>query len=253
MFGKLVKGIAATCLVACAVAVQAQSAAPSYAVISLLADRISMVTYQPSVGSRLDANRKKEVPLPDDSLDGIAAFAADDAIKKLLPAAQTHLFATRDAKLLALQDQALDAPELPAELLEGVKGLVAKSNAERLLVITRQRDETRLRFHDGYLGSGRVHGVGFFVDPVTEVLNRDTGQYATGYVGSYAYVKVNVYDMATLRPLADARAKATRVFTAAGSKTAVVAWEALSGPEKFEALKAVVREAVTEAIPKVIR
>jgi hypothetical protein len=236
-----------------AAAARAQAAAPSYAVISLLADRISMVTYQQSTGSRLDTNRKKEVPMPDDSLDGIAAFAADDAIRKLQPAAQTRLFATRDARLLALQDQALDIAELPAELVEGVKGLVAKSNAERLVVISRQRDETRIRFYDGHLGTGRVYGVGFYVDPVTEVLHRDTGQYTTGYVGSYAYVKVNVYELATLRPVADARTRATRVFTAAGSKTAVVAWEALSGAERFEALRAVVREAVADAIPKVIR
>jgi hypothetical protein len=247
-------GITIVAMAAWCHAARAESSAPSYAIMSLLADHISMVTYQVGTGSnRLDSNVRKDIPLADDSLDGVAAFAADDAIRKLQPAARTQLFVTRDTKVLALQDTALDAAELPAELLETVKGLVAKSNAERLVVIARHRDETRIQFFDRTLGSGRVSGVGFYVDPVSDVLNRDTGRSATGYVGSYAYVKVNVYDMATLRPVAEARTKATRVFTAAGSQTALVAWEAMSSADKFEALKTVIREAVAEAIPKVVR
>jgi hypothetical protein len=226
---------------------------PTYAILSLLGDRIWIVTHQPGTGSRLDKNRRQEVVMPDDSLDGIAAFAADDALKQAQPGATTRLFTTRDANLIALQDKSLDGEELPAELLEGVKTLVAKANAQRLIVLTRFRDETRIRFNDGYVGSGRVAGVGFFIDPWQEVLHRDTGQVAEGFLGPYAYVRVNMYDLPSLKPVAAVRVKASSVATMAKSKTAVTAWQSMTGPEKFDALKGVIREAVTEAIPKVVR
>jgi hypothetical protein len=243
---------AAAGLVLCIASARAQAATPSYAIVTLLADRIYLVTHQMGTGSHLDTNRRQEFALPDDALDGVAAFAADDAIKKMQPGARTELFTTRDAAMIALQDKAADGPDLPQELLEGVKTLVAKANAERLVVITRQRDETRIRFHDGSLGSGTLSGVGFYLDPQTRVHHLDSGLMATGFVAPYAYVKVNVYDLASLKPIAGARAKASDVVTAAGSDTAVIAWNAMSGTQKFDALKAVVREAVADAIPKVI-
>jgi hypothetical protein len=79
------------------------------------------------------------------------------------------------------------------------------------------------------------------------------GARAESSAPSYPCVKVNAYDMATLRPVAGVRIKSTRVFTAAGSQTVVVAWEALSSADKFEALKTVIRDAVAEAIPQVVR
>jgi hypothetical protein len=120
-------------------------------------------------------------------------------------------------------------------------------------VLTRLRDETRIRFYDGYLGSGRVAGVGFFIDPWQEVRHRDTGQMAEGFLGPYAYVRVNVYDLPSLKPIAAVRVKATNVTSMAKSKTAVTAWQSMTGPEKFDALKGVIRDAVTDAIPKVVR
>ena len=94
----------------------AQAGAASYAIMTLLADRITMVTYRPGVGSHRDGNRREEVPLPDDSLDGVAAFAADDALRKADPGVKTSLFTTRDARLHALHDQSAGNAELPGEL-----------------------------------------------------------------------------------------------------------------------------------------
>jgi hypothetical protein len=71
-------------------------------------------------------------------------------------------------------------------------------------------------------------------------------------VPSYA-VSSRLADRISMITLAGTRTQATRVFSIVGSRTAVVAWEAMSGAERFDALKGVIREAVAEAIPKGIR
>ena len=231
-----------------------QQAAPasSYAVMSLLGDKLTLSIYQIATGSRLDANRRIEMPLPDDALDGVAAFAADDAIKRLQPGAQTRLFSTRDAKLFAMQDKLIDSSDGPATLAQAMKELVASSKASHLILITKHRAEARMRMYDGYIGSGRLAGLGFYVDKETELIDRSTGASSVGFFSPYAYLKVSLFEMDSVRQVRQASATSTNVVSAATSKTAVVAWDAMTSAQKFDVLKGVIVQAIDEAMPKVL-
>jgi hypothetical protein len=240
------------CAAAFAAHAQTAGVAPSYAILALIGDRVSVVTHQMGTGSRLDTNRHQDAAMPDDTLDGFAVFAADDAIKQLQPAATTSLFATRDAKLFAMQEAEINASAASRELAEAVKPLVEKSAARHLVLITKHRAPTRIRFVEGHVGSGWLSGIGFYVDPWAQVAHLDTRQSAEGYFSPYAYLKVTVFDMTTLRPLSQANAAATDIVTTTHSKSAAVAWQAMTAAEKVDALKAVIRTAVGTAMPKVL-
>ncbi|HEX6704378.1 MAG TPA: hypothetical protein VF169_06415 [Albitalea sp.] len=232
-------------------AAQAQTG-PSYAVMSLVGDKITLVIHQMSTGSHLDANRRIETPMADDALDGVTAFAADDAIKRLQPSAKTSLFVTRDAKLFAMQDRSIDSNDGAVALAQATKDLAAASNATHLVLITKHRAETRLRMSQGDYGSGRLTGIGFYVDKETPVTDETTGHSTTGFLAPYAYLKVSVFDMASLRLLRQETSIATEVASATDSRTAAVAWDAMTAEQKFDALKRVVRKAIDNAMPKVL-
>ncbi|WP_280153696.1 hypothetical protein [Piscinibacter sp. XHJ-5] len=235
-------------------ATQAQPAAPapSYAIMSMVGDKMTLVIHQIGTGSNLDANRRIEVPMPDDTLHGMAAFAADDAVRRLQANAKTSLFVTRDPKLLALQDKLTDSKDDMAALAQQLKPLLASSSASHLLLITKHRAEARLRVLDGSIGSGRLSGLGFYVDKETRMTERDTGNHSTGFVAPYAYLSVTAFDMATLRPLRQEAATASETVSTAASKAALVPWDAMTTEQKFDALKRVTRTAIDTIVPKVL-
>lgn len=53
-----------------------------YAVLSLIGDSLTVVTYRPSTGSHLDQNVQQTVVLPDAIFDQAALLAVDEALGK---------------------------------------------------------------------------------------------------------------------------------------------------------------------------
>ena len=232
----------------------AQVASPqvSYAIVSLVGDKITVVTLQAAVGSNLDKNIREEVPMPDDTFDGAAVFAAGDAIKRLQPGVATKLYSIREPKLFALQDKLLDSPNAATALAEPLKPLLAESKVTHLVLITKHRADTSVRLLDEQVGSGKLSGVGFYVDPVTVLVDRASGNRSVGFFSPYAYLTVTVLDAASLRPLRQASTTSSTLVLAANSTPAAIAWDVLTPAQKVQALKGIIREAIDEAMPRVL-
>ena len=225
---------------------------PSYAIMSMIGDKMTLVIHQIGTGSRLNANRRVDMPMPDDTLDGIAAFAADDAIKRLQPGAKTSLFVTRDPKLLALQDKLADSTGNLETLAQQLKDLVASANATHLLLISKYRADARLRLVDGSIGGGRLTGLGFYVDQETRIVDRETGRAGTGFISPYAYLSVTLFDMTQMRLLRREAATESDVVSPGDSASAVVPWDALTSQQKVDAIKRVTQRAIDAAVPRVL-
>ena len=58
----------------------AQGDPPRFAVLSLIGESMTVVTYQPAVGSNLDKNLHETITLPDAIFDKTALLAASDAV-----------------------------------------------------------------------------------------------------------------------------------------------------------------------------
>jgi hypothetical protein len=159
----------------------------SYAVVSIIGDKVNIVLSQMQTGTNLDPNRKAQVNLPDQGLDGQIMLIVDNAIKKQCPVCKTSL----------LKATPVETPEEGEKLLPALLGAAQQAKVNHLVVLTKYKDEARLKFDGTSLGQGKLTGLGFFIDKTTRIKNVKTLETGTGYLGPYAYFKLHVINVAT--------------------------------------------------------
>lgn len=225
---------------------------PRYAVLSLIGDKITLVGYNPAVRGRLDQNERLEVAMPNRNLDRSALFAVEDALGRAEPGAKALLLAANDATLYARQDELFGSPEQARALLTDIRKLLPADAPERLLLITKHRAEARLRLTDGHFGSGSLRGLGFYVDNVTEMRDVNSGIAATGFISSFAYLRVSLVDVRSLTILRDDAGKESVMATAAGQSDVTRPWDALSPEQKARYLETAIQRAIDQVAPRVL-
>ena len=108
-----------------------------------------------------------------------------------------------------------------------------------------------MQVYEDSLGNGMAEGVGFYVDPSTEVLIREKQQSATGFVSAYAFFDVALVDLSKGVIVGEERVAANRT-TAAPNTIATEVWSGISGAEKMRMLQGILREEVARAVPILI-
>lgn len=224
----------------------------SYAVLSIIGDKMTMVTYRPSVGSNLDRNSHQEVPVNDAAFDNIALLAVDEAIKRVDPQATTTLLTVTHGAVYRLSDAMLDRPDDSSALLGAIKGMLQKSQATRLILVTKHRGDALLKAESGSVGSGKLAGIGFYVDEVKPTYIRNTGKTGIGFVSPYAYLAVNLIDVASMKPIRRIVATESITVSTAQAKNSMRPWDALSSKEKFDSLETLIRKGIDRAVPQVL-
>lgn len=233
---------------------QAAGAAPerSYAVISLVADKMTLVASQPTIGSNLNRNDQRELALPDRGLERDALLMIDGAIRKTVPGAEVALFAPKDPALYAGQ-ASLSAGEAEARGFAQTLGkLLEGEPVRRLLLLSKHRGESRMRLVHGTTGVGNLSGLGFYIDKVARLKNVETGQSSFGYIAPYAYLRATLFDLPSMAVLASSTSAIGYIYPTSSSKEAVGAWEALTVEEKVEVLRGALRKAVDATVPEVL-
>lgn len=222
-----------------------------YAALSLVGDKLLIVTKDMSTGSRIDRNYRTYVDLPDAALDNAAVLAIDDALKRSGAPAETVLLSLRDSRFFALQDDILEGRAENAALVAGLRERLGQVKATHLILVTKYRHESMLRMADGNVGAGRLEGLGFYIDTVMRVQNTTTGESATGFLASFAYFRLSLVDLSTWKVVAEEEVLGSTVRSAASSKSGHP-WEAMNAATKSRALQAVVRREIAEAVPKLV-
>ena len=134
---------------------------------------------------------------------------------------------------------------------ETLKGFLKQSNATHLLLITKHRGETYFPKVNGFHGSGKLHGLGFFVDLITPLIIPETGKMGAGFLAPYAYITVSVVDAETASIVSQKSIKQTSVWSGAHTG-ALNAWDGLTAAQKLKALQDTVRDAVVSGLPGVL-
>jgi len=225
-------------------------AAPSYAVLSLVGDKLDVVTYQMATGSKLDANSHNALALPQDEFDLAALRAINRTLKTKVPGAQVALLAASRAEDFADQDRIFDGGRvaLPAE----IDAAVQREGAANLLLVTKHHGEARMRVMQGRIGSGRVEGLGFYLDGTTELEDHDTGKRAVGFIAPFVYVDVSLVDVATRSVVRRKTIMAGRTVGVYDSAQGVKAWDALSAADKVSTLTSMLVEELDAAVPDLV-
>ncbi len=221
-----------------------------YAVLSLIGDEMLVVGASQATGQRLDRNSRTYVPLDDPVIDKTVLLAANEALRKSTGADPVLLFG-RDRKLYAMQQRLMNEGQGMENLLGNIRPLVQGSGATHLVLFTKARHEAKMQVYEEKYGTGSVEGVGFYVDPATEVLIRDKQQNATGFVSAYAYFDVALVDLSKGTIVGEQRVVANR-STAAPNTVSTEVWSGISGAEKMRMLQDILREEVARTVPVLI-
>ncbi len=228
------------------------TAADKYAVVSAIGDELTIVTYQPSVGSNIDSNRRQVVPLRDDSFDQVAAKAAEAAIHQVVPDAETVIEPAREKSAFLHDDRGSNQTVLPPEQLARLRKGLKESDARYLVVIAKSRGDTRLQFRNERVGEGKLFGIGFYFDRFTYVTQDDTGNEGQGFLAPYAYLSISLVDLQTGHVIRTKTTNETASIGTGASASETHPWDAVPAATKVDALNNVIRKAVATSVPQVL-
>lgn len=82
---------------------------PTFAFLSLIGDKLDIVTAQAQTGSRIDQNRREPpVAILDPVFDNVAPTAAGEAVRKVIPRAELAILNSRSSVLFEKQRDLFD-------------------------------------------------------------------------------------------------------------------------------------------------
>ena len=223
------------------------AAVRKYAVLSLVGDALNVVTYVRQTAAGVDPLVRDSLALPGLALDKAALLAAEDALRKSDPRASVVLLAPSSRALYTEQQGLFDGTtlKLPGELGAVLHG----SGATHLVLLTKHRGEARLRTAIGNVGSGRLEGLGFYVDRQMRLKREDTGETGQGFVAPFVYVRCSLVDVAALAVRREEIVMAAQTYSAARSTTNADPWDALTPAQKVN----VIRDMLVAEVGRAVR
>lgn len=222
-----------------------------YAAVSLLGDSLTIVTYQPAVGSYLDSNLHQSYPLPNSSLDRMALVAVNDALVKIDPQTQTILLAPAPSSVSPALGNFEDGQRFdPGATLDQA---LKQQSATHLVLVTKYRGEADLSGSRESMGSGELEGIGFYMDHLRWTKRSDNGGRGKGFLAPYAYFKVSLIDLATSTVLQHQLITSGIVYSAARSEDSASVWDALSASEKIKILGSLITRGIADAVPALVK
>jgi hypothetical protein len=223
---------------------------PSYAVLSLVGDKIDIVTYQPQVGSQLDSNSHMPLPMSEDELDTVALRAVNRALHASAPGARVALLAASTADIFANQGRMFSGSHVM--LPDEIDAAVHREGSTTLVLITKHHGEARLQVADGYIGSGKIEGLGFYVDTNKRMKVRETGVRSVGFLAPFVYVDVWLIDVATGTVTRRAAITSGHTNGASNNPEGVSPWDAISAQEKVAMLKRMLAQELAAVVPALV-
>ena len=247
----MVRALLAILLAAAATVARAE---PRYAVLSLLSDSFIIVSRDMTTGSNIDHNRRLTVDIPGNALDKKMVLAMDDALRAAGVGSHPVLLFTSDRKIFARQHELLDESGGTAALLDAVRPVLRGVDATHLVLASKYRHDARLQVQDGYVGSGPIEGLGFYVDRAYQPRNMGNVSIAPGYLGVFTYFKLSLIDLASGRVLREVPVFASRTRLGTEDQTSVSGhpWDSMTAEEKVEAIDQLLRSETPPAMAKLL-
>jgi hypothetical protein len=221
-----------------------------YAVVSLVGDQISVVTHQEATGSSLDKNVHVSIPVTGGVFDKTALLAADEALKRHDPSARVTLLAASTADLFEHQDRFFEGNRvaLPKEIDAAAK----TAGATLLVLVTKHRAEASLQAQSEKLGSGKLEGLGFYVDREKVLRRSDSGERGKGFLAPFVYIKVSLVDLATSTVVREQVVTVAMALSAARAKESGDPWDVLGPADKIEILRKMLQKELPRVVSEIV-
>jgi hypothetical protein len=245
---RLCSRIGALCIAIAASSAAAQEAR-KFAALSIVGDRMLIVNHVAETGTRVDRDRRDVLDMPPRALDNAVLGAVDAAIKRTSPGSEVMMLAATPP-LFAAQGPAVEDPDV-RPVVELLKPALEKAGVARLVVVTKVRHEAMLRFADGYVGSGKLEGLGFYLDHQLMTETKGGGDLGRGFIAPFAYFRVALVDVARGEVLRQKDVLASQAV-GAGRSPSLRVWEALSATEKVRMVVGIARKEAADAVQELL-
>lgn len=240
---------------ASAPAPQAAPAAPTYAFLSLVGDKLDIVIAQFQTGSNLDKNRREPpLEIADPVFDNVAATSAGEGVRKVIPRAELAILNSRSPVLFAKQKELFAEQNGVVAIPDAIRTALKNEKADFLVLITKLRAESEFQFTGFPDGGGLIEGLGFYVDGFTGVYNRETSEAGRGYIAPFAYMQVAVIDAQSGKLIGKQKVKASMVISSARAQEGQTSpWAALTSAEKVSAINRLIQREMQRVVPLILR
>lgn len=227
---------------------QGESTPRKYGVMSLLGETIVIAGSRPTTGSRLDQNDQYAMTIPDAGFDVTAMRTAEETIKKIWPQSTVALYAIQAPKWVERpMDLFTDGKlQMSPKLVEAMKA----DGAGHLLLVTRYRGEAQVRTKDWTLGSGRLEGLGYYLDREAKLEFEGKARY--GFIAPYVYVRLSLVDLASGAVLRHRLITASRSMADVKRLDSPDPWDSISAADKLRVLNEVIEKEVSQALPALL-
>jgi hypothetical protein len=227
---------------------------PNVAFLSLAGDSITTQFFVRSTGSKMDGNRKMVMPIDNPVFDVEAIQYANKAFKQLRPGVKTTLMVTADKGLFQAQNDLFESVEANKDNRTYLSSLLSNRAVTQLILITKNRAYAEFKVQNGLVGSGRLEGLGFYMDNETRLMNSRSLVTGDGFVATYVYLKMRLIDARTLAVLKEVDIKESDLnVNYPLTEVHQVAWDATTSEQKVKRLNEVIAGAMGDAIPALLR
>ena len=221
------------------------------AVISLIADVVRVVGQEPTAGSRISRGSPETTAVSFDTLELVSLRAATRAALQADAKATYAPLKITDADLYGQQNNFLSdsAASLPSQLLSTLRD----ANMTHLLLITRHRGDFSANTGRVALGSGKVEGVGFYLNRDTRVNRVGDGQERAGFLAPFIYARVTLIDLSTMAATQTQFVNASEIIAASATGDSADPWMTLSDAEKVKRLQDIVDRSIGNAVTRLLK
>jgi hypothetical protein len=225
---------------------------PCYAVLSLIGDKLDVVMSIPQTGSRIERNQHTSLPVTGPAFDDAAVSAAAQAVRQVVPGAILVRLSSSSPELYNRQHDILEESGSTISLPDAIMAALRKENATHLILITKFRDDARLQLKNRSTGTGKLEGLGFYVDRITRTVPEEGGMSGVGFLAPFVYIKIALVDARTLKVI-NGKVVKTSSAISAGRAQDGHPWEVLTTEQKLRSIDRMVRNEIAREVPELLK
>lgn len=248
----------ACCLQAGAASAQA-TAQPSYSVLSLIGDKLEIVSRELNTGTRINRNLRTPVALDNAVFDEAVARTAARVLHESLPGTVVSQLNTRSPVLFDRQRTLFEVKNEVLQMPEPIADAARAQGANRFLLVRKHRIEPRFAFSSGTIEGGgeALEGLGFYLDGTQMTQSFDKEHNRTvigrGFIAPYVHAEVLLAEFPSGKVLGR-RTVAANILAGSGREEGSInePWLAMSAADKVKWLNRLIDKDIGSAIASLV-
>jgi hypothetical protein len=212
--------------------------APVVALLSLIGDRLHVVSKLTSTGTNLEPVKRDSIAIDTPMFDQQAMNASIRGLRRVLNKAEFAVLNARSPVLFERQASLFERNGQFVKVPDAILDAARQQGANRLLLILKRREDANFSFASGDVGTTpKLEGLGFFLDASMETyaINAQGERTASGrgFVAPYVFIDLLFVDVASSRVLGERGITAARTIasgTADGDPA--TSWNAMTSADR---------------------